>query len=71
MINTRRIKGRMAEMNLTQKDLAKATGLSPSTISQKIRGDRPVTLDEAQSFASVLKIEDQQFGEYFFAKEIA
>lgn len=71
MINTNKIKGRMAELNLTQKDLAKAMGLSPSTISQKITGARPVTLDEAEAFASVLKIENEQFSEFFFAKQIA
>lgn len=71
MINTRKIKGRMAELNLTQKDLAKATGLSTSTISQKIRGERPVTLDQAEVFATILKIGDQQFGEFFFANQIA
>jgi plasmid maintenance system antidote protein VapI len=71
MINTNKIKGRMAELNLTQKDLAKAMGLSPSTISQKITGARPVTLDEAEVFASVLKIENEQFSEFFFAKQIA
>ena len=61
----------MAELNLTQKDLAKATGLSTSTISQKIRGERPVTLDQAEVFATILKIGDQQFGEFFFANQIA
>lgn len=71
MINTNKIKGRMAELNVKQKDLAKATGLSPSTISQKLRGDRPITLDEAEVLADVLKIENQYFGEFFFAKQIA
>ncbi|MCY1715309.1 helix-turn-helix domain-containing protein, partial [Caproiciproducens galactitolivorans] len=66
MINSRKIKGRMAELNLTQRDLAKAVGVSPSTISQKISGARPVTLNEAEIFASVLKINNDQFGEFFF-----
>lgn len=71
MINTRKIKGRMAELNIKQKDLAKATSLSPSTVCQKINGDRPVTLDEAEIFAEILNINDREYGEFFFAKEIA
>lgn len=71
MVNTLKIKGRLAELNLKQKDLAKASGMSQCTVSQKIRGDRPLTLDEAEMWATILKIDDQHFGEYFFARKIA
>jgi transcriptional regulator with XRE-family HTH domain len=71
MLNVPKIKGRMAELGIKQKDLARVTGASPCTISQKLNGRRPLTLDEAEAWAVALKIGDQQFGKYFFAKKIA
>ena len=36
MINTFKIKGRMAEMGITQKDIASSLHVAPPTVSQKI-----------------------------------
>jgi len=67
MVNANKIKGRMKELGLVQKDVASALGLSAPTISQKINGIRPMDLDEARDLAQLLKIPDNEFGSYFFA----
>lgn len=36
MINSNKIKGRMVEMGITQKDVARTLNIAPSTVSQKI-----------------------------------
>lgn len=66
MLNPRKIKGRMTERGLTQKDVAKALNIAPATASQKINGIRPLYLDEASKLADLLCIEKGTFGEYFF-----
>lgn len=68
MLNTRKLKARMVELGLTQKDIAVALKIAPATASQKINGIRPLYLDEAQTVAEVLEIDDKSFGDYFFAK---
>ena len=42
MINTNKIKGRMAELQITQKDVANSLGLAQPTINQKINNIRPM-----------------------------
>ena len=71
MVNTRKIKGRIVELGLTQRDLAKALELSQPTVSQKISNIRAMTVQEAFMLADILKIPDREFREYFFKKEIA
>lgn len=69
MINTNKIKGRMAELQLTQKDVAASLGLAQPTINQKINNIRPTDLDEAEKLAELLKIPEEDFAIYFFYKE--
>lgn len=67
MLNVSKVRGRMAELNLTQKDVARELGLAPPTVSQKLNRVRPMDLDEAEKLATLLQLESNQFSEYFFA----
>lgn len=66
MINTRKVKGRMVELGIGQKELAIHLGLSLPTISQKINNKRPVNLSEALELAQMLKIDEGEYKTYFF-----
>lgn len=66
MINTVKIKSRMVECGLTQKDVAKVMGIATPTVSQKINNIRPMNLKEADILARLLKINTIKYGEYFF-----
>lgn len=66
MPNTRKLKARMVELGLTQKDVADVLNIAPATASQKLNGIRPLYLHEAQTVANLLKIEDSAFSDYFF-----
>lgn len=68
MLNTDKVRGRMAEMRITQQDVARGLGLSPATVSQKLNRVRPMNLDEAERLAIMLRISNEEFGEYFFAQ---
>lgn len=67
MLNIDKVRGRMAELRLTQKDVAQALGIAPATASQKLNRVRPMDLDEAEKLAVLLRLENEDFGEYFFA----
>ena len=62
MINSSKIKGKMVEMGINQKDVAKELNLAPPTVSQKINNIRPMDLDEAEALAKMLKIPLSDFG---------
>lgn len=66
MLNVSKVRGRMAELNLTQKDVAKALDIAASTASQKLNRVRPLDLDEAEKLAKLLDLKNDQFAEYFF-----
>lgn len=68
MLNTLKIKERMREKGLGQKDIAAVLNVAMPTVSQKINGIRPLYLDEAEKMAKLLQISDSEFGEYFFAR---
>ena len=68
MLNVPKIRGRMAECGITQKDVAAALGIATSTVSQKLNRVRPMDLDEAEKLARLLGLDDNQFAEYFFAR---
>lgn len=71
MVNTLKLKARMTELGLNQKDIAKALNIAPSTVSQKLNNIRPMYLKEADLLADLLKINTMQLGEYFFSSKIA
>ncbi|WP_341479568.1 helix-turn-helix transcriptional regulator [Clostridium gallinarum] len=70
-MNTTKIKARMIEFGFTQKDLAKALNIATPTMSQKLNNIRPMYLKEADQLADILKIDTNNFGEYFFTSNIA
>lgn len=68
MLNTKKIKARMVECGVTQRDVANKLEVALPTASQKINGIRPLYLDEAEKLADLLAIEKGTFGSYFFAQ---
>lgn len=66
MINTKAIKKKMIDEDITVNDLAKAIGKKPVTVRQKIAGYRPMFLDESEIIQVTLNIPDEQFCNYFF-----
>lgn len=68
MINSKKIKGRMAELGITQKEMAKYMGIAQATVNQKINNIRTMDVDEAEKISTILKIPCEDFAEYFFYK---
>ncbi|NCB52203.1 MAG: XRE family transcriptional regulator [Clostridia bacterium] len=70
MINSQKIKDRLSDMSMTQKELALVIGIAQPTMNQKINNIRPMTLEEAENVARALNISDDDLGVYFFAGEL-
>lgn len=71
MLNSELIKARMKEKNVTQRQMADVLGIAAPTVSQKINGIRPMDLEEAKIIAEKLNIDASDFGNYFFASDVA
>lgn len=71
MISSEKLKARMKEKGITQKQIADVLGVAPPTVSQKLNGIRPMDLNEAKTIADELEIDSADFGIYFFASEVA
>ena len=59
-----KLRGRMAEVGYSQRDMAKSLGISKATFSIKVNAKRDFTLTELRTMAKVLNIEDPKA--YFF-----
>lgn len=71
MVNTRKINAKLIELGLTQANLAEKLGLATCTVNQKLNNIRPLKLSEADIIAKMLKINDSEFRDYFFAEPLA
>lgn len=69
MINTKKIKGRLAELGLTQRDVAQVLDIAQPTANQKINNIRPMDLDEAKKLAILLDLKVEEFQRYFFIQQ--
>ena len=67
MVNSEKIKDRMKNLGITQRELANDLGLAQATTCQKINNVRSFTLEEAEKVAKKLCIDNESFAQYFFS----
>lgn len=68
MVNINKIKGRMKEMELTQKEVAEKIGVDISTLNKKLNdtsGAR-ISILELLKLKEILKIKEKELNEFFF-----
>lgn len=71
MVNTLKLRGRIREKGLTQKDVAAMLNVSETTVGAKINNRSPITLDEADKLSEMLGISDEEFVVFFLARPVA
>lgn len=71
MINTLKLKGRIAEKGKTIQKLAPIAGCSAYTLGRKIANEAPMTIEEAMILCEELQICNNEFADFFFAKWVA
>ena len=65
MINSAKIKGRIAEKGLTNQEIAPQIPCSAHTFGKKINNGTPMTLEEAIILSNILCITKEEFPEFF------
>lgn len=70
MINTAKVKGRMAEKEETMQSLAPKIPCSPYTLGQQIGNKKQMTITTAEKLAEILGITDEEFPEFFLHKKL-
>lgn len=60
MINERKLKARMIEMNVSQKDLANRTGKGLNHINEVINNKVSPRLDLVQKISNILELDNSQ-----------
>ena len=68
MVNTKAIRKRMIDLDLSYRDLGEAIGKKAGTARQKVMNYRPLFLDEAEAWQKVLQADDSEFHFYFFSR---
>lgn len=72
MINVPKLRGKIAENEMSISDLAGKIGISKSTLYQKINNNGvSFTIDEVVSISQVLKLSKEEFNNIFFADFVA
>lgn len=66
MVNTKKIKAKLVELGLNQKDVANVLGIAQPTANQKINNIRPFDLEEAKALSKLLCLSSEEFEDYFF-----
>lgn len=72
-MNKMKLKGKIVEKGLTHKDIAskEVWNCALCTVSQKINGVRPISLDEANRLAKQLQLSPQEYYDIFFGHTVA
>lgn len=70
MLNLHKIRGLMAERDLTVVELAKYLGVSRQSASDKIHGKVKITLTDAQIIAKALNMTKEERDSIFFTNHV-
>ena len=72
MLNILKIKARLKEMGLTQKNLAQKMELNEATINAKLNDEngRTLTIDETNKILKILQIAKTDINDYFFTQKL-
>ena len=68
MINTAKIKGRIAEKGLTIQKIAPSIPCTAYTLGQQINNKKPMYISTANKLCSILDIVDGEFVDFFCFK---
>ncbi|MBQ9920557.1 MAG: helix-turn-helix transcriptional regulator [Clostridia bacterium] len=58
MLNVKKLKGAMAEAEVTQKDIANAISKSENTVTKRFKGDGSFDIDEAEIICALIGVTD-------------
>ena len=67
-LDLQKIKGRMAEKNITQTAMAEATNMTPYSFSKKMHKKRDFKLSEVEAILNILEVTREEICSFFEIK---
>lgn len=71
MFNRSKLRGKMAEKEISVEKMAYSIGINPATLYRKTIGESEFTRSEIQKIAAILSLSMQEVKDIFFADELA
>ena len=68
--NARKLRGRIAESGLLKKDIARAIGITPQGLLNKIDGKTEFTASEIGELQALLELTNEERDEIFFCSDV-
>lgn len=69
MVNYSKLRGRIKEMNYSEKEFANLIGMSAPTFSGKLKGTTFFNTEEIKKAARILNISEEDIFRYFFIEK--
>lgn len=66
MSDASKVRGRMAELKISYRDMAKMLNISPATLTSRLKNRGDFAVDEIISICKILGIPSEKIKEYFF-----
>lgn len=70
MVNTRKLKGKMVEMDINVENLSEKMGINKATLYRKLDSEN-FTVNEVSVIASALELNKEEMIDIFFADVVA
>ena len=71
MVNTKKLKGKIIEKGSSIGILAEQIGINRSTLYRKLKGQCPLTINDADLIAMSLNLSSKEAHEIFFSQFVA
>lgn len=66
MSDASKVRGRMAELKISYRDMSKMLNISPTTLTSRLKDKGDFSVDEILSICKILGIPSEKIKEYFF-----
>lgn len=68
MVNSKKLKAKLKEQNLTQEEAARKMEINPATFNKKINNEEgdTLTVKEVERLSEILGLQRKDLSEYFF-----
>ena len=66
MSDASKVRGRMTELKISYRDMAKMLNMSPTTLTSRLKNKGAFSVDEILSICKILGIPSEKIKEYFF-----
>ena len=68
MVDSKKLRGKIAEAGMTKTKLARCIGMTYNSLAAKMNGNSPFKVSEASEIASLLNLSNEEIVSIFFTR---